>query len=249
MKTLSFLKITPKNKSFLKINRQKFGKLNKILIIKTQDYFKAMLSLFNNTSTPKPKLHQILFCKPDISELEAQTFVRRALNDPLKRLFCVLGFDKLSYSISKMILTMVREHLSQGEDKKEFYLSLLISRGHSGLKDSSKIAKKFEIQKEANDGFLNWCGEYVTSDAPGMGKSFYVKNNLREKQSEKVFTVMLSGKISSYKMKNVGMGLDILRDNPEFDLHLKLNYFTNLNHADYLISVFLFKVSYFRLVE
>ena len=70
----------------------------------------------------------------------------------------------------------------------EFYLAILISRGHNSLKDSSKIAKKYEIQKEANDEFLDKYGEYVTSDGPGMGKTFFIEKNLThtDKPSQEV---------------------------------------------------------------
>jgi hypothetical protein len=249
---LSFLQIKKKYPRFVYRNRDKFDALDKILVIKTQDYFKAMLSLYNETSTPKPKLHQILFCQSDTSELEAETFVLRALNDPLKRLFCILGFDKLSYSVSKVILSVVSSHISQSNTEKEFYLAILISRGHNSLKDSSKIAKKYEIQKEANDEFLDNYGEYVTSEGPGMGKTFYIEKNLRTKSdnpSENMFSLMLSGAMSSYKMKNLGSDLSILNRNADLDLHLKLSYFTNMDHADYMISVFLFKVTFFRIIE
>jgi hypothetical protein len=250
---LNFLRIKSECPEFGYLNRNKFDKLDKILVIKTQDYFKAMLSLYNETSTPKPKLHQILFCQPDTTEIEAETFVLRALNDPLKRLFCILGFDKLSYSVSKMILSVVSSFISEMPvDKREFYLAVLISRGHNSLKDSSKIAKKYEIQREANDEFLESYGEYVTSDGPGMGKTFLIEKNVRNKgldPKENLFTLMLSGKMSSFKMKNLGSDLSVLNRNPDLDLHLKLSYFSNLDHADYMISVFIFKVSFFRITE
>lgn len=60
---------------------------------------------------------------------------------------------------------------------------------------------------------------------------------------------MLSGGMSSFKMKNLGSDLAILNRNSDLDLHLKLSYFTNTNHADYMISVFLFKVTFFRITE
>ena len=245
---LDFLRLKGDFPRFRYYNRDKFDRLDKILVIKTQDYFKAMLSLFNETSTPKPKLHQILFCQPDTSELEARTFVLRALHDPLKRLFCVLGFDKLSYSVSKVILSVVSAHLAETRGEAEFYLSILISRGHNSLKDSSKIAKKYEIQKEANDEFLDKYGEYVTSEGPGMGKTFLIEKSVRE-QAQGMFTLMMSGAMSSFKMKNLGSDLSVLGRRPELDLHLKLSYFTNTGHADYMISVFLFKVTFFRLTE
>lgn len=250
---LNFMRILENCLEFGYLNRNKFDQLDKILVIKTQDYFKAMLSLYNETSTPKPKLHQILFCHPDTSEIEAHTFVLRALNDPLKRLFCIVGFDKLSYSVSKVILSGVSAFLSNSKEQdKEFYLAVLISRGHNSLKDSSKIAKKYEIQREANDEFLESYGEYITSDGPGMGKTFFIEKHTRnqsESGNPSLFTLMLSGKMSSFKMKNLGSDLSVLNGNPQLDLHLKLSYFSNLDHADYMISVFLFKVSFFRITE
>lgn len=248
---LKFLQINIKCPEFAHRNRHKFDKLNKALIIKTTDYFKGLLSLYNETSTPKPCLHQILFCTPETSEIQAQTFIFRALHDPLKRLFCLVGFDKLSYSVSKVIISCVSSHLSSEIDP-EFYLAFLINRNHSAFKDSTKISKKYEIQKEANDGFLKDFGEFVTSKAPGMGKTFYIQKHIRNTQEnpqDRMFSMMLSGKISNFKIKNLGKDLAIIENNQELDLHLKINYFSNLNNADYLISIFIFKVVYFRLTE
>ena len=61
--------------------------------------------------------------------------------------------------------------------------------------------------------------------------------------------MMLTGKMSGFKLKNLGSDLETLNHNPELDLHIKLSYFMNTDDADYLISVFLFKLAYLRLLE
>ena len=56
---LKFLRLKGDFKMYGYLNRQKFDKLDKILVVRTQNYFKALISLYNETSTPRPKLHQV----------------------------------------------------------------------------------------------------------------------------------------------------------------------------------------------
>lgn len=179
------------------------------------------------------------------------------MNDPLKRLFCIVGFDKLSHSVSKNILSIVIDHLNHKKNE-EFYFAVILSRKHDGLKDSGKIAKNFDIQREANDEYLSDYGTFVTSNAPGMGKSFFIQKQVRFVQenpkdvnnnNQSLYSLLLTGNISDFKLKSLGDQLKIVEQNKQLDLHLKLSYFNSNQESDFMISAFLFKTIYLRMIE
>ena len=65
-----------------------------------------------------------------------------------------------------------------------------------------------------------------------------------------MYSLLLTGNISTYKFKNFGDELNIIENSKNLALHIKLSYFNTSNkEADFMISTFLFKTIYLKIIE
>lgn len=152
--------------------------------MKCENYFLGLSSIFNISSTPEFKSHQILICHSKSTKEEIFSFISRSLKDPFGRLFCILGFEFVPLQISNAVFIYIQKQLKTYTLPS--YLVFLYKTKKINWKNNIVVIKNFPIKKEISHFNFSDEVEVVSSQLPGMGKTFYIQNQIKSFELQKV---------------------------------------------------------------
>lgn len=179
-------------------------------------------------------------------------FISRAIKDPFARLFCILGFEFLEPRVSSSVLLFIKKKAKLVDDL--FYVAILHKSKAMNWKNNIVMIREFPLKREFSFFDFSDEAEVVTSAQPGMGKSHYIRRKsasrvLARPTNQQNIRLRLSGEITHHKLKLLSANLALLSQSEDMGLHVSICNFKNSPENCFLISQFVFKLVYFRLVE
>jgi hypothetical protein len=211
------------------------------------NYYKTMLKILCNAKQPMCRLSHLLLCTRMTSDGEILSFCRRAMLDPFKKIYFVLGAERLQF---EQIVFMKKTLLELYNSRNALNKNLLIFTSKSNLFESDE----FEVidsllhtleSKEVPDQMLLTSfsslstTNIVISDQAGMGKTTYICEKWAN-QGE-LLNIFFSGELSKNSVKHRlnNLASVIYGFQESFGIIVQLDYIedfdTNYANLDYLI--------------
>ncbi|KAH1171819.1 hypothetical protein KIL84_007437, partial [Mauremys mutica] len=178
-----------------------------LVTCKEEQMLPSMLSVYTHSErAPLPTYDEVLVCTPETEEEEIELIVRRALSpDPRhKKIYCLLGAEKLVYKVSKNLESLFF-HFAQSCSNADYrFLIFCDAKAHNSYVmtafDTYKVSFScdtgVEIQKYLKTHLRVPSGvapvtqvfeepfqqnvKFVFSERAGMGKSLFVANTTRK---------------------------------------------------------------------
>ncbi|KYO18317.1 hypothetical protein Y1Q_0012798 [Alligator mississippiensis] len=176
-----------------------------LVMCKEEEMLRYMLSVYQCTeNAPLPTYEEVLVCTSETEEEDIELIVRRALSlgSKHKKIYCLLGADKLVYKVSKQ-LEFQFFHLAQSSCVPDYrFLIFCDAKAHSSYIvtafDNYKVPlscnSEAEIQQylrthltvssapaiRAFEKPYQQNVKFVFSEEAGMGKSLFAANTIRK---------------------------------------------------------------------
>ena len=211
--TIKFWSEHIKTKDKIKLNSSSIFTSKRIKTCTAQvNVYKTVCKILNEASESMLSLSQILFCKKDTTKNEIVSFCRRSMLDPFKRLYFIIGIDRLEYLTVMEVKNCLLKVIESRYDNLNFNLLIFNNHGsqmknmfdnenfeniNHSLTQLDQIIKDEDYQNTFANLFKS--NIIVMSEMAGMGKTTWIKNHLHKRFE--MFDVFLSGEVHKYTLK------------------------------------------------
>ena len=186
---------------------------------------KISISIFLTLTHNYPKIYNILLCNDKTSEEEIISFLYRAINSESNYLFMILKCENLNIQIGTFLINLLQELYDEKNYSIKSTLLFLYYDKASEVINQLRTIKKVSSYYFTNDlnKNINYTNksiiEIVSSDASGVGKSNYIKDEFSLIKNYEYIYFPLGGDIQREEIisrlkklnkKNVALHLDLL---------------------------------------
>ena len=257
--TIKFWSEHIKVKDKIKLNTSSIFTSKRIKTCTSQvNIYKTICKILYEANESMCSLSQILFCKKDTTKYEIVSFCRRCMLDPFKRLYFIIGIDRLEYLTVMEVKNCLLKIIESRYDNLNFNLLIFNNQGtqmknmfdnenfeniNQSLSQLDQLIKDEDFQNTFANLFKS--NIVVMSEMAGMGKTTWIKKHLHGRFE--MFDVFLSGEVNKYTLKRRLEHLGkCIKEKERYALTIKIDFMEDFEYHSETIDYLMFCICIIR---
>ena len=248
-----------KVKDKIKLNTSSIFTSKRIKTCTSQvNIYKMICKILYEANESMCSLSQILFCKKDTTKYEIVSFCRRCMLDPFKRLYFIIGIDRLEYLTVMEVKNCLLKIIESRYDNLNFNLLIFNNQGtqmknmfdnenfeniNQSLGQLDQLIKDEDFQNVFANLFKS--NIIVMSEMAGMGKTTWIRKHLGNRFE--MFDVFLSGEVNKYTLKRRLEHLGrCINEKERYALTIKIDFMEDFEYHCETIDYLMFCICIIR---